>query len=61
MVHASKALRAWILALRLRLPEIYGKVVYVDRLSNLSHFIALDELGQLPQHVVEADARRDHR
>ena len=55
MVHPSAAVRAWILALRLRMPEIYGKVVYVDRLASLDRYMANDELPDVPQHVREAD------
>ena len=61
VVHPSAAVRAWILALRLRLPEIYGKVVYVDRLSSLDKYIASDELVDVPDHVREKDAALDRR
>lgn len=61
MVHPTRAVRAWILALRLRLPEVYGKVVYVDRLAGLDRYVAKDELPDIPQHVAEADAALDMR
>ncbi|KAK9799810.1 hypothetical protein WJX73_001331 [Symbiochloris irregularis] len=57
VVHPSTAVKAWVLALRLRMPEIYGKVVYVRRLAELDRYVATTELeGHIPDHVTEADA-----
>lgn len=47
--------------MRLRLPEIYGKVVYVERLAGLDNYVATDELPEIPQHVHEKDKRLDNR
>lgn len=61
VVHPTTVLKAWILALRLRLPEVYGKVVYVDRLASLDRYIASEEMPEIPQHVSEADAALDRQ
>lgn len=61
VIHPSTAVKAWILALRLRMPEVYGKVVYVSRLAKLDQYVAASELeGHVPDHVVEADAAIAH-
>eukprot|EP00884_Botryococcus_braunii_P017595 jgi/Botrbrau1/4519/Bobra.60_2s0010.1 len=60
VVHPTALLKSWILLLRLQEPEVYSKVQYVERLSDLEGALPVG-CPELPQHVLDCDARRRSR
>lgn len=57
VVHPTRLLKYWIFMLRLAIPEIYGRVTYVDRLSELHRLLGPESLIEIPQHVEDYDAQ----
>lgn len=55
VVHPTTLLKYWIFMLRLAMPEIYGRVTYINRLADLQQKMVLDSLD-IPQHVQDYDA-----
>ena len=43
--------------LRLVIPEIYGRVTYVNRLTELHDLLGPESLLEVPQHVEDFDKR----
>ena len=54
VVHPTTLLKYWIFMLRLAMPEVYGRVTYVNRLADL-HKLMDPELVEIPQHVEDYD------
>ena len=53
VVHPTRSLKYWIFMLRLAIPEVYGKVEYIERLADLQSKIG--EAVAVPQHVLDHD------
>lgn len=59
VVHPTATVKAWIGALRIRCPDIYGrKVVHCRFLSDLYRVVSPDELLDIPEHVQDKDLKR---
>ena len=59
VVHPTATVKAWIGALRLKYPEVYGrKLVHCRFLSDLFHYVSPDELLDIPEHVQDKDVKR---
>ena len=60
VVHAGWGLRAWLAALRLSEPGIYGRAEFVASLRDLERQFGGDSgrIPRPPEHVVAADAKR---
>lgn len=56
VVHPTALLRYWIFMLRLAMPEVYGRVTYINRISELQQKLTLATID-IPQHVQDYDAK----
>ena len=54
VVHPTMLLKYWIFMLRLAIPEIYGRVTYLERLSDLQQAMAPTHI-EIPEHVQDYD------
>lgn len=55
-VHPNRLLKAWIMFLRLSEPDIYGRVIFCERLANLNVLFSGGRPPAPPQHVLDYDA-----
>jgi hypothetical protein len=55
ILHPTWLLKYWVFMLRLAIPEIYGRVKYLDRLSDLEALMPAGSL-EIPQHVRDYDS-----
>ena len=47
-----------MVTLRIREPDVYRKVLWCDVLSQLLRFVSLENLPDLPLHVLDKDKKR---
>jgi hypothetical protein len=55
ILHPTWLLKYWVFMLRLSIPEIFGRVTYVNRVVDLERLMAPGAL-KIPQHVLDYDS-----
>ena len=60
MVHPTSTVKGWFITLRIREPEVYDpdKLRWCETLQQLYRYVSMDNLPELPVHVLDKDQKR---